>query len=342
MVGSRASRLHRSPSGADPTTSSFAGIVEQLFYIVPGGAGNPTDARAGRTVPVRGGPHVDTVFGPRASRLHRSPSRADPTPSSIAEIIEHLFYLFPRGPGNLTGPVGSHRASARLEPPGGEQEWAYSPYSLPFRTPLRSARVWFAQASTQPDMVTAAADRGPTVNRYTVALRQRTTARPLDAARIAVVPGSQGSHHVTVKGRCAIGPGYPSDPIQDELGKCLTAEWCAVEYAGGMRVRDHTGAELDTTLSVEIQRDGNPGIALESRRGRSGQGAGRNIDYKRRLRFILERLAVAGLTINAVLLDTTVTRRMGLSEDERRIPILPNTWPITPAAGSCWWTLQPL
>ena len=175
--------------------------------------------------------------------------------------------------------------------------------------------------------------RRPTVNRYTVALRQRTTARPLDAARIAVVPGPQGSHHATVKGRCAIGPGYPSDPIQDELGKCLTAEWCAVEYAGDMRVRDHTGAELDTTLSVEIQPDGNPSIVFECRSGLAGQRAGRNTAFRRGLQLILERLFVAGFTINAVFLDTTVPRRMGLSEDERRIPILPNTWPITPATG---------
>ena len=100
-----------------------------------------------------------------------------------------------------------------------------------------------------------------------------------------------------------------------------------------MRVHDDTGAEIDATFSVEIQRDGNPSIVFESRSGRSGQGAGRNIDYKRRLRFILERLAVAGFTINAVLLDTTVTWRMGLTEDERRIPILPYTYPITPATG---------
>ena len=106
-----------------------------------------------------------------------------------------------------------------------------------------------------------------------------------------------------------------------------------MEYAGGMRVLDHTGAELDATFSVELQPDGNPSIVFESRSGRAGQGEGRNTAYRRGLQLILEGLAVAGFTINAVFLDTTVTRRMGWTEDERRIPILPNTYPITPATG---------
>ena len=106
-----------------------------------------------------------------------------------------------------------------------------------------------------------------------------------------------------------------------------------MEYAGGMRVLDHTGAELDATFSVELQPDGNPSIVFESRSGRAGQGAGRNTAYRRGLQLILEGLAVAGFTINTVFLDTTVTRRMGLTEDERRIPILPYTYPITPATG---------
>ena len=82
-----------------------------------------------------------------------------------------------------------------------------------------------------------------------------------------------------------------------------------MEYAGGTWVHDDTGSEIDTTFSVGIQRAGFPSIVFESRSGRSGQGAGRNTDCKRGLQRILERFAVAGFTINAVFLDTTVTRR---------------------------------
>ena len=65
----------------------------------------------------------------------------------------------------------SHR-SGRVAPirtswvPGCLWEWAYPQYGLPFRTPLRSARDWFAPASMQPGMVTVAADRAD--NRYPV------------------------------------------------------------------------------------------------------------------------------------------------------------------------------
>ena len=58
----------------------------------------------------------------------------------------------------------SHR-SGRVAPirtswvPGCLWEWAYPQYGLPFRTPLRSARDWFAPASMQPGMVSVAADR---------------------------------------------------------------------------------------------------------------------------------------------------------------------------------------
>ena len=82
-----------------------------------------------------------------------------------------------------------------------------------------------------------------------------------------------------------------------------------MEYAGNTRVHDDTGAEIDATFSVEVQPDGIPSIVFKSRSGRSGQGAGRNTDCKRGLQRILERFAVAGFTINAVFLDTTVTRR---------------------------------
>lgn len=97
-----------------------------------------------------------------------------------------------------------------------------------------------------------------------------------------------------------------------------------------MRIHDDTGAEIDATFSVEIQQDGSPSIVFESRSGRAGQGAGRNTDYKRGLRLILDRLLVSGFTINAIFLDTTVTRGMGMTEDERRIPIDPHSYPILP------------
>jgi 5-methylcytosine-specific restriction enzyme A len=97
-----------------------------------------------------------------------------------------------------------------------------------------------------------------------------------------------------------------------------------------MRIHDDTGAEIDATFSVEIQHDGFPSIVLDSRRGRSGQRAGRNTAYQRGLRLILYRLLVSGFTINAVLLDTTRTQQKGLTEDQRTIPIEPHSYPILP------------
>ena len=119
--------------------------------------------------------------------------------------------------------------------------------------------------------------------------------------------------------------------MNGELGKCVATEWCGVEYAGGMRVHDDTGAELDATFSVETQPDGNPSIVFESRSGRAGQRPDRNSDYNDGLEFILDRLLhVAGFTINMILLEREDDLSRGVPEHTRRIPIPEYAYPITP------------
>jgi hypothetical protein len=78
------------------------------------------------------------------------------------------------------------------------------------------------------------------------------------------------------------------------------------------------GRHLNAEYSVEREGD-HLAVVLESAGGRTAAGIARNTDYNRALALLITRLGERDAVLLDALVDSQVTRRLGLSEDERRV-----------------------
>ena len=87
------------------------------------------------------------------------------------------------------------------------------------------------------------------------------------------------------------------------------------------------GEFIDSHFSVEcIERRFH--IILESRGGTAGSSNARNLEYATGMKTLLERLQKLNAIIEDVLVDTKVTRSMGLTADQRRLQMENFDYPI--------------
>ena len=86
----------------------------------------------------------------------------------------------------------------------------------------------------------------------------------------------------------------------------------------GMQMIDDSGVPLDAEYSAETDGD-HLAIILESMSGRAAGRAPRNTDYRRALELLLVRLADLGAVIEAAVVDSQRTQRMGVPESERAL-----------------------
>jgi len=93
-----------------------------------------------------------------------------------------------------------------------------------------------------------------------------------------------------------------------------------------MKVTDFDGTVLDATFSVERLKDGEVSLVYESSGGRAGGPNPRNLDYRRGLRALLERLK----KMDAVLIDLRVEteRTRKLSAEEQRVALYELPYPF--------------
>lgn len=92
------------------------------------------------------------------------------------------------------------------------------------------------------------------------------------------------------------------------------------------------GEFIDSHFSVEcIERQFH--IILESRGGTAGSSNARNLEYATGMKTLLERLQKLNAIIEDALVDTKVTRSMGLSADQRRLQMENFDYPID--LGEC-------
>lgn len=87
------------------------------------------------------------------------------------------------------------------------------------------------------------------------------------------------------------------------------------------------GIILDARFSVEVNR-GQTSIIVESRGGTIGAGNARNLEYASGLRTLLERLAQLDASIVDAFVDSTVTKAMNLTSEQRRLNVVGHKYPM--------------
>lgn len=109
---------------------------------------------------------------------------------------------------------------------------------------------------------------------------------------------------------------------------------CPPQVAGScgsfrlMKVQDQTGHEIDASFEVECPQGGPPAVVFLSRSGTSAAGTARHADYDQGLRLLLERLGSIGAVLVDALVDSGHTRKHGLPEGQRRIPLRDFDYPL--------------
>jgi hypothetical protein len=93
-----------------------------------------------------------------------------------------------------------------------------------------------------------------------------------------------------------------------------------------MKVIDFDGTVLDATFSLQPPEDGAVSIVFESSGGRAGGPNQRNLEYRRGLSVILERLQAMGATITEIRVETERTRT--LPSDDQRVILDGRTFPL--------------